>query len=48
MSVETAPKYVQMGARFLACGADVLGLKEYYGELRKRLEGQGVVFSPRI
>jgi 4-hydroxy-2-oxoheptanedioate aldolase len=48
MSLETAPKYVQMGARFLACGADVLGLKEYYGELRRRLEGQGVVFSPRI
>jgi len=45
VTLETVPKYLKMGARFLACGADVLGLREYYGELRKHLEGLGVEFS---
>jgi 4-hydroxy-2-oxoheptanedioate aldolase len=48
VTVDTISNYVNMGARFLACGADVLGLKEYYCELRKRLEGQGIAFSPKV
>ena len=45
VTLETVPKYLEMGARFLACGADVLGLREYYRELRKRLGDLGVEFS---
>jgi 4-hydroxy-2-oxoheptanedioate aldolase len=45
VTVETAEEYIAMGARFLACGADVLGLKIYYSELRDSLERLGINFS---
>jgi 4-hydroxy-2-oxoheptanedioate aldolase len=45
---ESASKYLEMGARFLASGADVLGLQQYYRDLRKRFEDLGVEFSPKI
>jgi 4-hydroxy-2-oxoheptanedioate aldolase len=47
VTLETAPKYLEMGARFWACGADVLGLQEYYGGLRKRFGELGVEFFPK-
>ena len=45
VTVESAPKYLEMGARFLACGADVIALRDYYLELRNRLGDLGVEFS---
>ncbi len=48
VSFETAPKFVEMGARFLACGADVLGLREYYTVLRKRFMELGIEFPTPI
>jgi 4-hydroxy-2-oxoheptanedioate aldolase len=48
VNLENTPKYLEMGARFLACGADVLGLQVYYKDLRTRFEGFGIEFSPKI
>lgn len=48
VTAETVAEHIKMGARFLACGADVLGLKDYYSELRNRLEAEGITFSPKI
>jgi 4-hydroxy-2-oxoheptanedioate aldolase len=45
VSLETLPKYVSMGARFLTCGADVIGLREYYCELRAGLQSVGIEFG---
>jgi 4-hydroxy-2-oxoheptanedioate aldolase len=48
VSPESAPRYMEMGARFLACGADVIGLAAYFGDLRKRLSALGIEFSPKV
>lgn len=45
---ETAPRYLEMGARFLASGADVLGLQSYFRNLRQRFEQLGFEFQPRV
>ncbi|MBM3792682.1 MAG: aldolase [Acidobacteria bacterium] len=48
VSPETAPKLMEMGARFLASGADVLGLGAYLRDLRGRFEKLGVEFEPKL
>ena len=48
VSAESAPEYMQMGARFLASGADVLGLHVYFKQLRQNFEKLGFEFVPKI
>ncbi len=48
VSAATAEKYMEMGARFLNAGADVLGLADYYRGIRSAFEKFGVEFRPRI
>jgi 4-hydroxy-2-oxoheptanedioate aldolase len=48
VSFETAPKYLELGARFLSSGADVLGLQSYFRNLRDSFKGLGFEFSQRI
>ena len=48
VSAATAEKYLEMGARFLNVGADVLGLAEYYRGIRSAFEKLGVEFQPKI
>lgn len=48
VSPDTAPKFIEMGARFLASGADVLGLGAYLKDLRGRFQKLGVEFEPKI
>ena len=45
---ESAPKYLEMGARFLSSGADVLGLGAYLKDLRARFHNLGVEFEAKI
>lgn len=42
--LESLPHYLAMGARFLSCGADVVGLWDYYRGLRVGLEEAGMEF----
>jgi 4-hydroxy-2-oxoheptanedioate aldolase len=48
VSPESAPGYIEMGARFLSCGADVLGLSAYLREIRTKFEGLGFEFAPKL
>lgn len=45
---ETAPKYMEMGARFLTSGFDVIGLERYFQDLRRQFQELGVEFAPKI
>jgi 4-hydroxy-2-oxoheptanedioate aldolase len=42
VTTQSARKYMDMGATFLTCGADVIGLGNYYRQLCKELESLGV------
>jgi len=44
MNAETAPGYIEMGARLLASGADVFALANYFRKLRSDFESIGVSF----
>ncbi|MFN7924268.1 MAG: aldolase/citrate lyase family protein [Bryobacteraceae bacterium] len=48
VSTESAPKYLEMGARFVNCGADVIGLGSYFKDVRAKLEKVGFEFSPKL
>ncbi len=48
VSPESAPKYMEMGARFLASGADVIGLGAYLKDLRGKFHHIGVEFEAKI
>lgn len=48
VSAETAPMYLEMGARFLASGADVLALGPYFKEVRSKFEKLGFTFEPKL
>jgi len=48
VSAATAPRYLEMGARFLSSGADVLGLHPYFLEIRKSFERLGFTFQPKL
>ncbi|MEO7653964.1 MAG: aldolase/citrate lyase family protein, partial [Bryobacteraceae bacterium] len=48
VSAESAPQYMEMGARFLASGADVLGLSVYFKQIRQNFEKLGFEFAPKI
>ncbi len=45
---ENVERYLEMGALFCSAGADVLGLRDYYHNIRSRFERLGFAFSPRI
>ncbi|MBM3734838.1 MAG: aldolase [Acidobacteria bacterium] len=47
-SPENAPRLLEMGARFLACGADVLGMSAYFRDIRSKFEGFGCTFENRL
>ena len=48
VSPANASRYLEMGARFLTCGADVLGLHQYFLEIRKSFESLGFEFRPKV
>jgi 4-hydroxy-2-oxoheptanedioate aldolase len=48
VSAATAEKFLEMGARFLNAGADVLGLQDYYKGIRTQFEKFGFTFEPKI
>jgi len=48
VSADTAPKYLEMGARFLASGADVLGLAAYLKDVRAKFQNIGFEFHGRL
>lgn len=48
VSPESAPKYLEMGARFLASGADVLALGAYFKDLRSKFQNLGFEFSGKV
>lgn len=48
MGPQNGPKFVEMGARLIASGADVLGLTAYFRDLRKSMQPLGCEFTPRF
>jgi 4-hydroxy-2-oxoheptanedioate aldolase len=48
VTAETAPRFLDLGARFLASGADVLGLGTYFRDLRERFSSLGFTFENKI
>lgn len=47
-SPEQAPKYIEMGAQFLAGGADVVGLWNHFHKLREDLKCAGLSFESQF
>ena len=47
-SAESAPALLEMGARFLCSGADVLALGPYFKDIRAKFEKLGVEFEHRL
>ncbi|MEZ5356448.1 MAG: aldolase/citrate lyase family protein [Bryobacteraceae bacterium] len=45
---ETAPRYLDLGARFLSAGADVLGLGAYFRDVRDRFAKIGFEFEAKV
>jgi 4-hydroxy-2-oxoheptanedioate aldolase len=48
VSTESVSCYIEMGARFVNCGADVLGLAPYFRDIRAKLERVGFEFSAKV
>lgn len=48
VNAANAEKYLDMGALFCNAGADVLGLQDYYKDIRTRFSKFGFEFHPRV
>ncbi len=44
-SPDKAPELIAKGARFLACGADVVGIAQYFKQLRSGFQAAGLTFD---
>jgi len=47
-SPATAPKIIEKGARFLAAGADVIAIADYFNEMRKGFQAVGLKVDARL